>query len=472
MPSKKPTDWGRGTDSELAPLMRLVDFALIYVALWLPTLARDEHWDQKSWIAATVAAILFLLIAQALKLYEWSRAVRLKRIVMRAWTGWLGGVVPALLFLAFISKSSEDYPRVTVTTWFVLAPFLISIWRTGITLALRELRSRGYNTRSAAIIGMTSLGEQLARRMNELPSLGLQVYGFYDDRTEDRCHPIPSSLGRRIGSLDDAVNAARYGDVDLIYIAFPLRAEPRINALLQQLSDTTASVYLAADFFAFDLLQARWGTLGDVPTVSLRETPFFGVDGWLKRIEDVVLGSLILLIIAIPMLIIGLCVKLTSPGPALFKQRRYGLNGEVIDVIKFRSMTVTEDGAEIRQATQDDPRVTKIGAFLRRTNLDELPQFLNVINGSMSIVGPRPHAVAHNELYRKKIQGYMLRHKVKPGITGWAQVNGWRGETDTLEKMEKRVEHDLDYIRNWSLLWDLQIISMTVLGPGARRNAY
>jgi putative colanic acid biosynthesis UDP-glucose lipid carrier transferase len=471
MPSKKPTDWGRGTDAELAPLMRLVDFALIYLALWLPTLARGEVWDQKSWIAATLAAILFLLIAQSLQLYESSRAVRLKRLVVRAWTGWFG-VIPILLFVAFISKSSEEYSRVTITSWFVIAPFFITIWRTGITLFLRELRSRGYNTRSAAIIGMTSLGEQLAQRMNDVPSFGLQIHGFFDDRTEERCHPIPDSLGRRIGTLQDAIDAARSGDVDLIYIAFPLRAEPRINELLRQLSDTTASVYLAADFFAFDLLHARWGTLGDVPIVSLRETPFYGVDGWLKRLEDLVLGSLILLIIAIPMLIIGLLVKLTSPGPALFKQRRYGLKGEVIDVIKFRSMTVTEDGANIRQATQNDPRVTKLGAFLRRTNLDELPQFLNVISGSMSIVGPRPHAVAHNELYRKKIQGYMLRHKVKPGITGWAQVNGWRGETDTLEKMEMRVEHDLDYIRNWSLLWDLQIILMTVVGSSARRNAY
>jgi len=206
--------------------------------------------------------------------------------------------------------------------------------------------------------------------------------------------------------------------------------------------------------------------------MSLHETPFYGVDGWLKRLEDIVVGSLILLVIAIPMLIIALCVKFTSPGPALFRQRRYGLNGEVIDVLKFRSMSVTEDGAEIKQATKDDPRITRLGAFLRRTNLDELPQFLNVVNGSMSIVGPRPHAVAHNELYRKKVRGYMLRHKVKPGITGWAQVNGWRGETDTLEKMEKRVEHDLDYIRNWSLLWDLQIIFMTVFGSGARKNAY
>ena len=339
-------------------------------------------------------------------------------------------------------------------------------------MTLRELRARGYNTRSAAIVGMTELGEQLALQIDQVPTLGLRVHGFYDDRDDERCHPIPESLGTRAGALSELVDAARSGEIDLIYIAFPLRAEPRINQLLRELSDTTATVYLAADFYVFDLLHARWGNIGSVPTISLHETPFYGVDGWLKRFEDIVAGSLILLLIAIPMLLIAICVKLTSPGPAFFRQRRYGLNGEVIDVLQFRSMTLIEDGDEIKQATKGDPRVTKIGAFLRRTNLDELPQFFNVVGGTMSIVGPRPHAVAHNELYRKKVHGYMLRHKVKPGITGWAQVNGWRGETDTLEKMEKRVEHDLDYIRNWSLLWDIQIIFMTVFGSGARRNAY
>ncbi|MGB5812165.1 MAG: undecaprenyl-phosphate glucose phosphotransferase [Polyangiales bacterium] len=472
MPSKKPTDWGRGTDAELAPLMRVADFGLIYLALWLPTLARGEEWNERSWFAATTGAVVFGLIAQSLKLYENSRAVRLKQLVVRASLGWIAGVVPVLLFIAFLLKTSEDYSRVTITSWFFLAPFLISLWRIGIVLVLRELRSRGYNTRAAAIVGMTELGEQLAQRIHANPSLGLRIHGFFDDRGEERCHPIDTAFGRRIGALRDAVDAARAGEIDLIYIAFPLRAEPRINELLRQLSDTTASVYLAADFFAFDLLHARWGTLGDIPTVSLRETPFYGVDGWLKRLEDVVLGSLILVAISVPMLVISVGIKLSSPGPVLFKQRRYGLKGEVIDVIKFRSMSVTEDGAEIRQATKDDPRVTKFGAILRRTNLDELPQFLNVLEGSMSIVGPRPHAVAHNELYRRKIEGYMLRHKVKPGITGWAQVNGWRGETDTLDKMERRVEHDLDYIRNWSLLWDLQIIFMTVFGSRTRKNAY
>ncbi len=472
MTSKKHTELGGSADAELAPLMRVVDFVLIYVALWLPTYARGGIWDERSWTAATIAAVLFLIIGQSLGLYRPTRGIRLKRQLVRAWAGWFVGVVPTLLFLLFISKRSEDFSRLIVSTWFVLAPFLITVWRTGATLTMREMRSRGYNRRAAAIIGMTELGEQLATQIFGQPSLGLEVYGFYDDRIDERCHPIPEYLGQRNGSLADVVEAAKSGEIDLIYIAFPLRAEPRINELLAQLSDTTASVYLAADFLAFDLLHARWGTLGGVPTISLHETPFYGVDGWLKRLEDIVLGSAILAAIAIPMLVIGAMVKLTSPGPALFRQRRYGLNGEVIHVLKFRSMTVTEDGEEIKQATKDDPRITKLGAFLRRTNLDELPQFLNVLEGSMSIVGPRPHAVAHNELYRRKVQRYMLRHKVKPGITGWAQVNGWRGETDTLEKMEKRVEHDLDYIRNWSLLWDIQIVFMTVFGSGSRRNAY
>ncbi|NND29694.1 MAG: undecaprenyl-phosphate glucose phosphotransferase [Myxococcales bacterium] len=472
MTSNKPTEWGGAADAELAPVMRVVDFVLIYAALWLPTYARGEAWDQKDWTAATIAAVLFMVIGQSLRIYQSTREMRLKPQLVRIWGGWVVGVVPILLFLLFISKRSEEYSRFSVSTWFVLAPLLVSVWRTATTLTLRELRAHGYNTRAAAIVGMTELGERLALQFKGVPSLGLEVHGFYDDRGEERCHPIPESLGQRAGDLADAVDAARAGEIDLIYIAFPLRAEPRIAELLRQLSDTTASVYLAADFFAYDLLHARWGTLGGVPTVSLHETPFYGVDGWLKRLEDIVIGTLILITIAIPMLVIGICVKLTSPGPALFRQRRYGLNGEVINVLKFRSMTVTEDGPEIKQATAGDARITKLGAFLRRTNLDELPQFFNVLEGSMSIVGPRPHAVAHNELYRKRIQGYMLRHKVKPGITGWAQVNGWRGETDTLDKMEKRIEHDLDYIRNWSLLWDIQIISMTVFGSGARRNAY
>jgi putative colanic acid biosynthesis UDP-glucose lipid carrier transferase len=472
MTSKKPSGWAGRDDSDLAPLMRVVDATIILLSLWMPTVVRGETWDQRSWATATVGAVLFVLVGQLLRLYDSSRGVPLKQRLMLAWGGWFGGVVPMLLFLVFITKSSADYSRVIITAWFVLAPFLIGVWRTSLTLCLRELRKRGYNTRSTAIVGMTDLGEQLAKRMRDVSWLGLRLYGFFDDRAETRDPSPEQGSVERVGNFDDLVELARKGEIELIYITLPLRAEPRINELLRRLGDTTASVHLATDFLSFDLLHARWGAIGDVPTVSIHETPFYGVDGWLKRLEDLVLGAFILLLISVPMLIIALAIKLTSPGPVFFRQRRYGLNGEVIDVLKFRSMTVTEDDDKVKQATKGDARITPLGALLRRYSLDELPQFLNVLTGQMSIVGPRPHAVIHNEEYRKQIQGYMLRHKVKPGITGWAQVNGWRGETDTLEKMEKRVEHDLDYIRNWSLLWDLQIIAMTVFGSGARKNAY
>jgi len=268
------------------------------------------------------------------------------------------------------------------------------------------------------------------------------------------------------------VQQARAGRIDVVYIALPLRAEPRINAIIRRLSDTTASVYLAYDFGGFDMLRAQWGSVGNVPVMSVVENPFHGIDGVTKRLEDIVIGSIVMAIIALPLLVIAIGVRLSSPGPVFFRQRRYGLNGEKILVLKFRSMVVMEDGDNVRQATKNDSRVTKFGAFLRRTSLDELPQFIQVLTGQMSIVWPRPHAVAHNEQYRSLIQGYMLRHKVKPGITGWAQVNGWRGETDTLEKMEKRVEYDLAYIRNWGLLWDLKIIWLTVFGGMKGRNAY
>jgi putative colanic acid biosynthesis UDP-glucose lipid carrier transferase len=241
-----------------------------------------------------------------------------------------------------------------------------------------------------------------------------------------------------------------------------MRAEKRLQQVVEALRDTTASVYFVPDVFAFSLLTASFTDLRGIPLISLWETPFFGINGWVKRLEDLVLASLILLVVSPVMLFIALGIRLSSPGPIIFKQRRYGLDGHEIIVYKFRTMKVWEDGAQVPQATQNDQRVTAFGRLLRRTSLDELPQFFNVLQGTMSIVGPRPHAVAHNEYYRRLIPGYMLRHKVRPGLTGWAQINGWRGETETLDKMEKRVEFDLDYLRRWSLWFDLKIIGLTL----------
>jgi putative colanic acid biosynthesis UDP-glucose lipid carrier transferase len=243
-------------------------------------------------------------------------------------------------------------------------------------------------------------------------------------------------------------------------------------ALLDDLRDTTASIYFVPDLFVTDLIQGRIASINGMPAVAVCETPFTGMDGVIKRVSDVVLSLLILALIAPLMLAIAIGVKRSSPGPILFKQRRYGADGKEILVYKFRSMSVCEDGDRIVQATRNDQRVTRLGGFLRRSSLDELPQFINVLQGRMSIVGPRPHAVAHNELYRKLVNGYMVRHKVKPGITGWAQVNGYRGETDTVDKMQKRIEYDLDYLRNWSLGMDLWIILKTVGVVLKDRHAY
>ena len=251
--------------------------------------------------------------------------------------------------------------------------------------------------------------------------------------------------------------------IDLIYITLPMSHQKRVLDLLDKLHDTTASIYFTPDIFVYDLIQARMDNIGGTPLVALCETPFSGLNGVLKRLSDIVFASIILVLISPLLLILAVAVKLTSPGPALFQQKPYGLDGEEIVVYKFRSMTVCEDGDNIKQATRNDSRVTRLGTILRKYSLDELPQFVNVLQGRMSIVGPRPHAVAHNEMYRGMIKGYMIRHKVKPGITGWAQVNGLRGETNTVEKMQKRIEYDLDYLRNWSLGLDALIILKTIL---------
>jgi putative colanic acid biosynthesis UDP-glucose lipid carrier transferase len=324
----------------------------------------------------------------------------------------------------------------------------------------------------ATILGATPSAEKLYEEVEQRPWLGLKFTGIYDDRKADRHHSFAKHSCQHLGGTADLVEACRAGRIDVVYVALPLRAETRVGDVLRALANTTATVYLVADFPSYDLLSARWTALGNSPLISIHDTPFIGVFGWLKRLEDVVVGLAILVLVSIPLLVIALAVKVTTPGPVLFRQLRYGLNGRAIRVLKFRTMTVCEDGANIIQARHNDVRVTPLGRFLRRTSLDELPQFLQVLTGEMSIVGPRPHAVAHNEQYRSLIPLYMLRHKVKPGITGWAQVNGWRGETPTLDLMEKRVAHDLEYINNWSFLLDLKIILFTVVGRKKSRNAW
>jgi putative colanic acid biosynthesis UDP-glucose lipid carrier transferase len=292
----------------------------------------------------------------------------------------------------------------------------------------------------------------------------------FDDRSGDR---VPESAhGYLLGKMDELPQFIDAHGVKDVFITLPLTSQPRIAGLMEALQNTTASLHFVPDIFGLSIIQGRLTDMGGVPVVGLLSSPFTGINGLIKRASDLVLASLILLLISPVMLLVAVGVKLSSPGPVIFRQRRTGLDGEIIEVYKFRSMTVQENGDAVVQAKRGDARVTPFGAFIRRTSLDELPQFFNVLQGRMSIVGPRPHAVAHNQMYRSMVKAYMARHKVKPGITGWAQVNGLRGETDTVDKMARRVEYDLEYLRNWSLGLDLLIIFKTAKLMFFDRSAY
>jgi len=458
----------RPHSSQLSILHRVVDVFIIFLSLHLCIWAFHVLPAMRYDVAGLWAALFFLFFAETKGLYTSWRLDTVRRELSQLLQVWIF-VACSLIVLAFLTKTSEIYSRLVVVSWLLVAPVFIGLFRAVIRAILYSLRKQGRNTRTVAFAGAGKQAIQLVHQMEKAPWLGLKMKGIYDDQDPDATFWGEMRLQ---GGLDSLVEEVRNGAIDYVYITLPASAEKRTLQLVNDLADTTATVYVIPDLFIFDLLHARWTTFGGIPVVSVYDSPFHEIDGWLKRAEDVVLGSIILMIIALPMLLIALGIKLTSPGPVLFRQRRYGLDGEIIEVLKFRSMTVCEDGNNIRQARKCDPRITRLGAFLRCTSLDELPQFFNVLGGSMSIVGPRPHAVAHNEQYRRLIHGYMLRHKVKPGITGWAQVNGWRGETDTLEKMKKRVEFDLAYMRNWSLWLDIKIIFMTIYKGFWGKNVY
>lgn len=390
------------------------------------------------------------------------------RLIRNILAGWLI-MAGLLVFFGYASRYIKlfDVEAILILLW------LPPICQLGAHLLFRTLipyvKTLQGGEKTAIIAGMNDQGLALARRIGGSPYATSRLTGFFDDRTPERLATTEFPLLGMLEELPRYVNEHR---TDLIYLSLPMATQSRILSLLDELRDTTASIYFVPDTFVTDLVQGRVDFVEDIPVVAVCETPFSGISGLVKRTSDIVFSLLILTAILPLLLLIAAAVKLSSPGPAIFKQRRYGLNGEEMMVYKFRSMTVCEDSGNIVQAQKDDKRLTPLGAFLRRTSLDELPQFINVLQGRMSIVGPRPHAVAHNEIYRKLISGYMVRHKVKPGITGWAQVNGFRGETDTVDKMQSRIDCDLEYLRRWSLRLDVFIILKTVLVVFKGEHAY
>ena len=468
---KKKQGLIRQYSSVLSAIFRGLDIIIVGGSLWVLALLYSINWNDQFTVAAFAALILFILSSEISGLYGSWRFSYIRQEISQVFVTWFW-VVFGLLIIAYATKTSSVYSRRILLTWIFITPLLLSFFRIIIRNFLHELRTRDRNIRTIAIIGADEQAIQLTKEIERLSWMGMKIIGYFDDKFSVGYKPILGNKFEVIGSTMDIVERAKENEIDIIFIALPMDNESTICSLIGELADTTAITYVIPDLFISGLLNTRWGYMGNIPFLSIHDRPFNDIDGWAKRVEDIVLGSLILVAIAIPMLIIGILIKLTSKGPVIFKQKRYGVSGDEIQVLKFRSMNVTEDGDVIKQAGKNDSRVTPLGKFLRKTSLDELPQFINVLQGTMSIVGPRPHAVAHNEQYRKEIFGYMLRHTIKPGISGWAQVNGYRGETDTLYKMQKRVEYDLNYIENWSLWLDLKIIFLTIFKGFINKNAY
>ena len=447
---------------------RVLDPLIIMGSLYVASMYFHEPFTGYSLVLMILAFFVSSAVYQHVDPYRTWRSGRMVAYVRDTVFGWVLTVC-VLLFLGSASGLSGYYDTQVVLTWFVATPVIMLVSH----LAVRRVSvGPGNNTemRSVVVIGANDVGLKFAGICERHKNLFMQMHGFFDDRTEDR-HPA-NLRHPMLGKMADIAAYVREHNIKMIFISQPISAQPRIRKLLDELQDTTASVYFLPDIYVFDLMQARFDTVGGMPVIAICETPFMGLNSMIKRTSDIVLGLVIQLLLLPIMLVIAAAVKFTSPGPVIFRQRRYGLYGEEIIVYKFRSMTVTENGDTVVQARKGDQRITRVGAFLRKSSLDELPQFFNVLQGRMSIVGPRPHAVAHNEQYRKLIKGYMLRHKVKPGITGWAQVNGMRGETETLDKMEARIQYDLDYLRSWSLWLDLWIIVKTVKVVFSRENAH
>ena len=384
--------------------------------------------------------------------------------VVLAWAS----VLLVVLVLLVLTKQGATFSRLWLGQWFSLAAILLIFSRIAAFSLLRLMRKRGLNRRRAVVVGGGPLARDLIRRAREETWAGFDVTAVFDAGGSDRA--LPDEPLRPLETLFDYVSVH---DIDEVWIAVPLEQTRRLRDVLESLRFSTANVRFVPDLFGLFLINHGVSQILDMPMFDLTASPMTGVNRLVKGLEDRLLSLLILIVISPLLLALAIGVKLSSPGPVFFRQKRLGWDGKTFEIYKFRSMRVHKESAgQVVQAKRDDPRLTRIGAWMRRTSLDELPQFINVLQGRMSIVGPRPHAIAHNEAYKDQVGGYMLRHKVKPGITGWAQINGWRGETDTLEKMQRRVEHDLYYIEHWSLAFDLKIIFLTIFRGFVNKNAY
>ncbi len=449
-------------------ILRVLEFLLVLVAGSLAaTLLKEPAPGLSGAVygrSILIGALAFAALGETMGCYDLDAQFSLRTVWRRLAGAWLMTAI-FLLTLGFLLKVSDDVSRGWALTWFVGGGSALLLVRAGSTLWVRRLKNRGTFNQRVAIFGASIQGERFARYVQNNPRLTISLVGFFDDRSDGRVLSAPAGLPV-LGNLTTLISMIREGEIDQVVVALPWSAEARLQQLVSRLALTPVRIRLAPDLASFVFAKRPMVLLGDLPVMTLFERPISGMDAVVKRAEDLILSSLMLVILSPVLLLVALAVKLDSPGPVFFRQPREGFNNRTFRVWKFRSMnTDTGQIDRIDQASRHDPRVTRVGRFIRRTSLDELPQLWNVLEGDMSLVGPRPHAAstrAGNRLFSDVVASYAARHKVRPGITGWAQVCGWRGETDTEEKLVKRLEHDLHYIENWSLEFDLYILLRTV----------
>jgi len=450
--------------SLISMAQRFSDIFIIFLGLYVIVFLNSQPFNYRHLLVFLIVLVVYQMIGGMTDFYRSWRGGKISTELILIIQNWTLSFIFTIGLVSFLPEF--DFSLKIFFQWYLL----VSLGLVGCRIAIRFIagfvRNLGYNTRRVAVAGSMPVGLSLLRGFKADSWLGFMVVGVYDDT------PISEEGIEYVGDFSKLIEDAREGRLDRIYIAMSMGDEVKIKNLVKKLTDTTCSVMLIPDLFTFNILQSRTEEVNGVPVVPLFDTHLNGINKVFKRLEDIILSMMILAFISPVLILISLFVKFTSPGPVIFRQIRYGMDGKPIKVWKFRSMSVMENDNTVVQAKKHDARITKVGKFLRRTSLDELPQFFNVLFGEMSIVGPRPHAVSHNEQYRSLIEGYMLRHKVKPGITGWAQINGWRGETDTLDKMQKRVEYDLEYIREWSVWFDIKIIVLTVFKGFVHKSAY
>lgn len=447
--------------SYVSIFQRLSDVLAIYFSLYIVFKTNHLPIDNQTLFAFLSIVSIFQLIGGLTDFYRSWRGISLTNELISC----LKNISLTCLIFYTINLFFTHIKFLVFIECFVLLLFLLSIFRLSIRLISSLFFKIFDRAKDVIVIGDCERAKKLYYDLSASKWTGYNPVGLFSFKINYKGSEFK-------GNINTVIQKIKESNIRKIYIVIDKNNINQVESLLEILADTTCSTVIVPDLFNYNLLYSRVEDINGSPVIPLIDTRIYGINTFVKRVEDICFASVILILISPILIAIAIAIKLNSKGPVFFKQVRYGLNGKPILVYKFRTMSVMENGPEVKQAIRNDPRVTSVGRILRKTSLDELPQFFNVILGNMSVVGPRPHAVAHNEEYRKLITGYMLRHKVKPGITGLAQVKGWRGETDTLDKMEKRIECDLEYIRTWNLLLDAKIIFLTVLHGFINKSAY